>query len=72
MTDNQNVTSWTDLGQNMWSYLTGQQAAINYRFVDMEVAVPRDTGPQSPSAVWRLNGTLQITTSDRDSGSQSG
>ena len=67
MTD-QNVTNWTDLGQGMWSYLTGQQAAIDYRFIDMEVAVPRDTGPQSPAAVWRLNGTLRITTSDRDSG----
>ena len=55
---------WTDLGREMWSFLTGRQAAINYRFVDMVVEVPRDTGPQSPRATWRMNGTLQITTSD--------
>ena len=61
------VTAWTDLGQNMWSYLTGQQAAINYELVDMEINVPRQTGPDSPSALWRFNGTLRITTSDRDS-----
>lgn len=61
------TTDWTDLGQNMWSYLTGRQAAINYEFVDMQVAVPRETGENSPTANWRLNGTLRITTSDRAS-----
>ena len=47
--------------------LTGKGAAINYEFVDMLVEVPRDTGSHAPRAVWRLNGTLRITTSDRDS-----
>jgi hypothetical protein len=65
--DTTDVTAWTDLGQSMWSYLTGQQAAINYELVDMEISVPRETGPNSPSAIWRFNGTLRITTSDRDS-----
>jgi hypothetical protein len=64
--DDQTVTTWTDLGQNMWSYLTGKEAAINYQFVDMQVSVPRETGADSPAAVWRLNGTLRVTTSDRD------
>ena len=69
MTINQrtdDVLDWTDLGREMWSFLTGRQAAINYRFVDMVVEVPRDTGPQAPRATWRMNGTLQITTSDAD------
>ena len=26
------VVDWTDLGREMWSFLTGRQAAINYRF----------------------------------------
>ena len=60
----QEVVDWTDLGREMWSFLTGRHAAINYRFVDMVVEVPRDTGPQAPRATWRLNGTLQVTTSD--------
>lgn len=60
----QEVLDWTDLGREMWSFLTGRQAAINYRFVDMEVEVPRDTGPQAPRATWRFNGTLQVTTTD--------
>ena len=60
------VLDWTDLGREMWSFLTGRHAAINYSFVDMVVEVPRDTGPQAPRATWRLNGTLRVTTSDAD------
>lgn len=62
------VLDWTDLGKEMWSYLTGKGAAIDYSFVDMTVEVPRDTGPHSPRAVWRIDGTLRITTQDRDNG----
>ena len=58
------VADWSDIGQEMWSYLTGKGAAINYSFVDMAVEVPRDTGADAPRAVWKLNGTLRITTSD--------
>jgi hypothetical protein len=60
------VVDWTDLGKEMWSYLTGKGAAIDYTFVDMAVEVPRDTGASAPRATWKLNGTLRITTSDRD------
>jgi hypothetical protein len=58
----QDTVDWTDLGREMWSFLTGRQAAINYRFIDMAVEVPRDTGPDAPRATWKLNGTLQVTT----------
>ena len=60
------VVDWTDLGKEMWAYLTGKGAAIDYTFVDMTVEVPRDTGPQAPRAIWKLDGTLRITTTDRD------
>jgi len=59
--------SWTQLGKEMWSYLTGRGAAINYRLVDMTVEVPRDTGENAPRATWKLDGTVQITTSDAQS-----
>jgi hypothetical protein len=65
---NNEVLDWTDLGREMWSFLTGRQAAINYRFMDMAVEVPRDTGPDAPRATWKLNGTLQVTTHDDQSG----
>jgi hypothetical protein len=57
-------TSFADLGKEMWSYLTGKGAAIHYELVDMVVEVPRETGADAPRAVWRLNGTLRITTSE--------
>ena len=60
----QQVTSFADLGKEMWSYLTGKGAAINYEFVDMIVEVPRETGAEAPRATWRLNGTLRITTAE--------
>ncbi|MCD9198034.1 hypothetical protein [Aeromicrobium wangtongii] len=60
----QPVNDWADLGREMWSYLTGKGAAVNYEFVDMAVEVPRDTGPESPRATWKVNGTLRVTTSD--------
>ena len=69
-TGDQQVVDWTDLGREMWSFLTGREAAINYRFIDMAVEVPRDTGAQAPRATWKLNGTLQVTT--RDSASPAG
>ncbi len=58
--------SWADLGREMWSYLTGKDATIDYEFDDMTVEVPRDTGPDAPRAVWRLDGTLRISTTDED------
>ncbi|TFB65478.1 hypothetical protein E3N85_14620 [Cryobacterium sp. Hz9] len=58
------IKDWADLGQEMWSYLTGKGAAINYSFIDMVVEVPRDIGPDAPRAVWKLNGTLRVTTSE--------
>ncbi|QBR91307.1 hypothetical protein [Nocardioides euryhalodurans] len=60
----QQVVDWSDLGREMWSFLTGRRAAINYEFVDMAVEVPRDTGPRAPRAVWKIDGTLRISTED--------
>jgi hypothetical protein len=46
----------------MWNFLTGNNAGINYQFVDMNVEVPKTTGSDAPRATWKLNGTLRITT----------
>lgn len=58
------VVDWSDLGQRMWTFLTGREAAINYTFKDMSVEIPRDTGAQAPRATWKIDGTLTVTTHD--------
>jgi hypothetical protein len=58
------TSSFADFGKEMWNYLTGRGAAIDYQFVDMNVEVPRSTGADAPRATWKLNGTLRITTSE--------
>lgn len=58
------TSSFADVGKEMWSFLTGRNAAINYQFVDLRVEVPRSTGADAPRATWQLNGTLRITTEE--------
>lgn len=61
------TTSMSDLGTHLWSFLTSNEAVIDYTFVDMSVEVPRTTGPESERATWKLNGTLRVTTADKHS-----
>lgn len=56
-----------EFGHELWSYLTGKGAVIEYELDDMTVEVPKTTGPDSPRATWKMSGTLRIRTSDQDS-----
>jgi hypothetical protein len=55
------TVDWADLGREMWTFLTGQKAQIDYQFVDMTIEVPRDTGANAPRATWRVDGTVRIS-----------
>jgi hypothetical protein len=59
-------TDIREFGHELWSYLTGKEAVIEYTFTDMTVEVPQTTGANSPRALWKLNGTLRVRTADRD------
>jgi len=61
----ENVTEISEFGQQMWAYLTGSEAVIDYTFVGMKIGVPKTTGPGSEIATWSLDGTLRISTTDR-------
>ena len=63
----QHQSSFADLAKELWSYLTDRGAAVNYEFVDMTVEVPRETGAAAERAVWKLNGSLRITTTEQPS-----
>lgn len=58
------VVDWADLGSKMWDFLTGRRAAIHYRFEEVRVEVPRDIGSDAPRAVWKVDGTVTVTTTD--------
>jgi len=59
--------TWPDLAESLYERLTGRGATISYEFADMVVEVPDHTGPDSPRAIWRLDGTLSVRTSERAS-----
>jgi hypothetical protein len=59
-------TDIREFGHELWSFLTGKEAVIEYTFTDMTVEVPQTTGANSPRAMWKLNGTLRVRTADRD------
>jgi hypothetical protein len=59
--------TWPELAEALYEKLTGRGSHISYKFEDMFVEVPRDTGDNAPRATWRLHGTLTISTTERAS-----
>lgn len=59
-------TQWPDLAIDLYDRLTGRGAEIIYDFEDMEVQVPSGTGEDAEHATWRLDGTVTVTTRERD------
>lgn len=66
------TTDIVEIGQEMWSYLTGKGATVEYSFDNMSVEVPKTTGPNAERATWKLHGTLRIKTTDKDSPGSAG
>ncbi|MEZ3116906.1 hypothetical protein RYH80_13405 [Halobaculum sp. MBLA0147] len=60
------TTTWPDLAISLYDRLTGRNAEITYDFEDMEVAVPSGTGEDAEHAHWELDGTIRVTTRERD------
>lgn len=60
------ATSWPDLAVSLYERLTGRGAEIAYQFEDMEVAVPSKVGEDADHAHWRVDGTIRITTEERE------
>ena len=60
------ATDIREFGHELWSYLTGKQAVIEYAFDQMTIEVPETTGPDAARATWKVHGTVRIRTSDKD------
>jgi hypothetical protein len=60
------TTSWPELAISLYDRLTGRGAVITYEFEDMEVGVPSKAGEDAEHAHWQVDGTLTITTEERE------
>jgi hypothetical protein len=60
------TTTWPELAIGLYDRLTGRGAEIEYTFEDMEVDVPSKTGEDAEHAHWRLDGTIRVTTRERE------
>jgi hypothetical protein len=60
------TTNWPELAISLYDRLTGRGAEIVYEFEDMEVAVPSKVGEDADHAHWQVDGTVRITTQERD------
>lgn len=60
------TTTWPDLAVSLYDRLTGRGAEIVYDFEEMEVDVPSGTGEDADHAHWRLDGTVRVSTRERE------
>jgi hypothetical protein len=60
------TTSWPELAIGLYDRLTGRGAEIIYEFEDMEIQVPSGTGDDAEHAEWHVDGTVRITTRERE------
>jgi len=60
------TTTWPDLAISLYDRLTGRGAEITYEFEDMEIEVPSKVGEDADHATWRMDGTVRITTQERE------
>jgi hypothetical protein len=65
-TNNEETTTWPDLAIGLYDRLTGRDAEIVYEFDEMEVDVPSGLGDDVEHATWRVQGTVSITTRERE------
>jgi hypothetical protein len=60
------TTSWPELAIGLYERLTERNAEIIYEFDDMEIQVPSGTGEDVEHAEWHVDGTITITTRERE------
>jgi hypothetical protein len=64
----QNASAWSEVVNGLVDKLTGKDLGITYEFRNLEVDIPKATGPDGKeigSAKWRINGRFVISTEVR-------
>ncbi|WEL16957.1 Uncharacterized protein SVXHr_0778 [Halorhabdus sp. SVX81] len=60
------TTNWPELAVGLYDRLTGRGAEIVYDFEDLDVAVPSKVGEDADHAHWHVDGTVRVTTNERE------
>jgi hypothetical protein len=64
-TTSRDTTTWPELAEGLYGFLTGRGATIEYHFENMEIGVPSSASDAATHASWKLNGALKIRTSEK-------
>jgi hypothetical protein len=62
------AAQWANLLTELFDRLTGKGTEVTYNFQNLEIDIPRATGPQGSdlgSAKWVINGRVAITAQSR-------
>lgn len=64
-----NISNWSDIVGDIVDKLTGKDMEVTYDFDNLEVDLPKATGPEGKelgSAKWKINGKFIISTQLHD------
>lgn len=59
------ISNWSDIVRDIVDKLTGKDMEVTYDFNNLEVDIPKATGPEGKelgSAKWKINGKFIIST----------
>ena len=68
------ISNWSDVVGDIVDKLTGKDMEVTYNFDNLEVDIPKATGPEGKelgSAKWKINGKITVTTETYQKGSGS-
>ena len=67
--EEQNGSNWSEVVKDIVDKLTGKDMEVTYDFDDLEIDIPKATGPEGKqlgSAKWKINGKFIISTQLHD------
>jgi len=67
--DGKDISNWSDIVKDIVDKLTGKDMEITYDFEDLQIDMPKATGPEGKelgSAKWKINGKFTISTQLHD------
>ena len=67
--EEQNGSNWSEVLKDIVDKLTGKDMEVTYDFDDLEIDIPKATGPEGKelgSAKWKINGKFIISTQVHD------